>query len=152
MVSAELATTIVNTALDQFFERDQDLAADVNERCLAHRIAVYIEEQLRDREIALSVDCEYNLMNGVDPKLLNGLVGRPQLNGRLRTGRVVPDIIVHRRGPAGPNVIAIEIKWSWEDERDDREKLRLYKAELGYTHAFFVQVANTRAGCEMHPL
>jgi hypothetical protein len=54
-------------ALRELLERDTNLfAIDVNERTLAHRLAVYLERRLPD----LHVDCEYN-RHGHDPKRLH---------------------------------------------------------------------------------
>ncbi|MFH1444714.1 MAG: hypothetical protein ABIG34_05005 [Candidatus Peregrinibacteria bacterium] len=51
---------------------------------------------------------------------------------------VYPDIIVHQRG-ASDNFIVIEAKKTTNTDDSDMEKLKAYKADLAYTHTFFVR-------------
>jgi hypothetical protein len=54
---------------------------------------------------------------------------------------VFPDIIVHKRGPKGPNLLVIEAKKSTnKDAGLDIEKLKAYKSNehLRYEHAVFL--------------
>ena len=85
------ARRLIEDALDRFFRRDTDLPTDVGERCIAHRIAVYMEELLRADGHTWSVDCEYNRL-GEDPKRLAELVGRENRAGGKRRGDAIPDI------------------------------------------------------------
>lgn len=144
------ARRLIETTLDLFFARDADLPADVGERCITHRIAVYMEELLRADGHTWSVDCEYNRM-GDDPKRFAELAGRPNRAGGVRRGDAIPDIAVHRRGNAGPNVIAIEIKRVEDDLGDDEEKVRLYRDVLHYQHAFLLRIAAVRSECRLDP-
>lgn len=50
---------------------------------------------------------------------------------------VYPDIIVHHRGTM-ENFIVIEAKKTSSGNRDDIEKLRAYKTDLGYHLAYFI--------------
>jgi hypothetical protein len=148
----ETGRALLLAALDMYFERDSDLPDDVHERCIAHRIAVYLEQRLRETGQAWSVDCEYNRM-GSSPKRLEGLVGRQRPEGGERDGLAVPDIIVHRRGMEGPNLVAIEVKRVGSPGIDeDREKLRLYKRELGYERAYLVTIAECTTASGVEPV
>src|SRR6266568_7377570 len=56
-----------------------------------------------------------------------------------KTDRVVPDIIVHKRGPQGPNLLAIEVKREGQPgEECDLAKLRGYISMIGYSYGFYV--------------
>ena len=146
----QAARHLIEAALDIFFARDADLPASIGERCIAHRIAMYMEELLRAEGHTWSVDCEYNRM-GEDPKRLAELVGRRNRAGGMRRGDAIPDLAVHRRGLAGPNLIAIEIKRVGEDLGDDEEKVRLYRDALHYQHAFLLRIAPTRRESRIDP-
>lgn len=142
------ALDLVNSALDLLCQRDGDLPPAVGERCFAHRLAVYIEELLRRAGQSWSVDTEYN-RSGERPKEVVDLKGLRSPAGHTRTGHVTPDIIVHKRGTAGPNIMAIEIKRVGEPVGDDEMKLGGYKNRLRYAHAFMVVVSLRRAECRV---
>ena len=85
---------VVAQAIQEFAQHDMDLLhVKVQEETLAHRIAVYIERQLR----GWHVDCEYN-RNLRYPKM------RSDGNSRMR-----PDIIAHVRN-SPRNLLVVEIK------------------------------------------
>jgi hypothetical protein len=94
------------------------------------------------------VDCEYN-RDGHEPKRVRGLAKRVRdaagasddwpTDDRAQT--VYPDIVVHRRGAAGPNLIVLEVKRRGAPQdaiERDEEKLALYQEQLHYQHAFLV--------------
>jgi len=115
----QAARRLIETALDIYFEEDADsLRPTIGERCMAHRIAMYMEKLLRDDGHPWSVDCEYN-RSGIETKRVPSLAGEPRRGGAKRRGDATPDIIVHRRGSAGPNLIAIEVKRLEDDPGDD---------------------------------
>jgi hypothetical protein len=116
----------VSFAIGELLRHDFHLLrADVSERAIAARVALYLGQHLPNQH----VDVEYN-RNGADPK-------RVRLDDVL--SNVVPDIIVHHRG-SQRNTLAMEIKKghdpaAWETDTD---KLRAYRHDLGYLHALFV--------------
>ena len=138
---------LIHDAIGLLFTEDADLSIDTNERSITHRLAVHLERRLRELGIEASVDCEYN-RNGTYPKKLVTLVGRlakgvhaEDLVKDTRARTVFPDIVVHRRGADGPNLLVIELKRegaSAEERERDRHKLRAYIEELGYQHAYLV--------------
>jgi hypothetical protein len=119
----------------------------VSERSLTFRLGYYLQQEFPDWH----VDCEYN-RNGEIPKrlyvaMLEATKRKPDTKSQ---GEVFPDIILHRRGPDGPNLLVIEAKKSsdltLENERFDRLKLGAYQDELGYhLTAFIVFVADEHA-------
>jgi len=117
-------------ALERMKNDDPDLfRINVNERTLTQRLALYMQENLAEWR----VDCEYN-RHGDIPKRLDTL--------RRKRREVFPDIIVHRRGVAGPNLLVIEAKKSSDlnpdSEAFDYLKLREYKREFRYRSTAFV--------------
>lgn len=128
---AETAECVI-AAIDLLMATDAYLfEVGAGERALSHRLGIYIEANFK----GWNVDCEYD-RDGVDPKRIPAGSGNDEDEG----SRVLPDIIVHRRGP-GPNHVVIEIKKSSNREPDDRdlEKLRAYTGDLGYTHGVFIR-------------
>jgi hypothetical protein len=126
-----LAEKIV-AAVSKILQQDAHLfRANVNERTIAHRLAIYVEEHFGDWD----VDCEYN-RDGHDPKEIAYGSGDDGEHG----SRVLPDITVHHRG-SSDNFLVIEIKKSNNQESDDRdfEKLAGYCQQLGYKHGLFLR-------------
>lgn len=122
----------VIAAVDLLLQEDSYLfKIGVGERALSHRLAVYLEAKFDEWH----VDCEYD-RDGIDPKRIVGGSGNDADEG----SRVLPDIVVHRRGP-GPNLLVLELKKSSNRESDDRDfaKLRAYTGQLGYTHGVFIR-------------
>jgi hypothetical protein len=152
------ARGVVEQAAEAWWlEEGTSLPDGVNERAVTHRLAVYLERKIRaldPRVLAvdglgpaeLHVDCEYN-RHGLDPKRVREVAEQVAHGVRewpSDTGdhTVFPDVIVHRRGEAGPNLIAIEAKRRGSPRRAvawDEKKLRLYReSPLHYQHTFLL--------------
>lgn len=127
-----LAEAVIH-AVQTLLDRDVYLLwADVNERTITHRFAIYVERAFPGWD----VDCEYN-RDGHDPKEIAFGSGDDAEHG----SRVFPDVIVHKRGTAD-NLVVFELKKSNNPEPDDRdfEKLRGYCHQLGYQHGVFARL------------
>ena len=98
------------------------LQADVNERSITHRLAMYLQEEFPEWH----VDCEYN-RDGHELKQLALDDADPSW--------VYPDIIVHVRGSAD-NLLVIEAKKTNSSVRvdRDRQKLDAFQTQLGYQY------------------
>jgi len=130
----------VQSAFREFLKRDVHLLkVKANERSITHRFAIYIEDQFP----GFNVDCEYN-RKGLDPKRLDAF--RKQVSSDDEKGvTVFPDVVVHHRGTS-KNHLVIKAKLSSNHQecansntcRCDRCKLRAYKTDLGYAHAFYI--------------
>ena len=85
-------------AIDILYTRDSDLfSRDASEWAVAHRLAVYLEQELP----GWNVDCEYNRQGpGRNPKTNEGET------------KVRPDIVLHHRGQTElqHNLLVIELK------------------------------------------
>ncbi len=121
----------IENAYRKFLKRDLHLLeVNANERSITHRFAIYLEEEFPDYH----VDCEYN-RNGLDIKRLNfkKTICSDDTDGTT----VYPDIIIHLRGTDN-NFIVIEAK-KINNNGNDKGKLKAYKKNLKYKHAFFIK-------------
>ena len=88
----------VMRAIDILYARDSDLfPRDASEWALAHRLAVYLEQELP----GWNVDCEYNRQGP-----------RTDSKTNENKGKIRPDIVLHHRGQTDlqHNLLAIELK------------------------------------------
>jgi hypothetical protein len=130
----------VESAMQEFDASDRYLLEhDVNERtistCLAHHLQSKFDEW--------NVDCEYNRVGDTPKRLQVPRDGACWDDTSART--VFPDIIVHQRGPDGPNLLVLELKKAGLDATFDLQKLKAYKTDLGYEYAAFVEVTTGAA-------
>lgn len=111
---------LVRAAIDKLYQRDGDLIRrDVHEVTIAHRLAVYIEDTLRETgKDRYHVDIEYN-KNMKRPKDL-----APNEGGKR------PDIIVHVRESNDHNLLIIEIKKDEAVQFGDADDRKLKGATL----------------------
>src|SRR3989338_5018037 len=93
----ELKTRVMR-AIDILYTRDSDLfSRDASEWAIAHRLAVYLEQELP----GWNVDCEYNRQGpGTNPKTNED------------ESKIRPDIVLHHRGQTElqHNLLVIELK------------------------------------------
>ncbi len=141
----------VKTALAKVEEYDFELLADgPSERAVAHRLAVYLEQDFS----GWHVDCEFNRQGeerkrGTKRVSTSGLLGRSRKDG---WADVSPDIVIHKRRTAH-NLLAIEVKLA--DSAGlarDREKLRKYLTEEHLRYAFAILVTYRNGGTSFEPL
>lgn len=146
MISLEYANLLVRKAFCTVCQEDEYLLrTDAHERSIVHRFAVYIERELANLQFdwSIKVDCEYNRYHE-EPKRLPSF--KRKIDSNDSAGVIAnPDIVVHVRGTEA-NLIVIEVKLL-STRRNctlasgcccDRCKLRAYKKDLKYEHAFFV--------------
>ena len=100
---------LVKLAVAEFYKRDQSLIEkDLCERCMVHRLAVYLEEIFN----GYNVDCEFNKSfygDVVNNKVLSSINGN------------YVDIIVNKRSNnLGENLLCFEVKK--EKNKRDRDK------------------------------
>ena len=133
----------LGNALESLSQNDRHLLEnDLSERCIASRLAMYLQAEFPDH----SVDVEYNRQGDI-PKNL----GLPDecANSWDEHGRalVVPDIIVHRRGPDGPNILVLEVKKTTNrnSRACDHERILAFRAQLGYSFGALIE-CETRTG------
>jgi hypothetical protein len=135
--------TRLNSALRRVTDCDRYLLEfDLSERCIASRLALYLQNEFPEH----TVDVEYN-RDGAIPKRL----GLPEecANHRNPDGEAlaVPDVIVHRRGPEGPNILVLELKKTTNRDLRDCDRARVYalREQLGYSFGALIE-CETRQG------
>lgn len=111
------------------------LQIDANERSIAHRFAMHLQEQMPK----LHVDCEYN-RDGIDPKRIQHF-HLDQSSDDTEAKTVFPDVIAHIRD-SNTNYLIIEIKKTTNtvSRNIDIAKLRGYRKDLGYQFALFIEL------------
>jgi len=87
-----------------------------HERTIAHKLGEYLQMVFPD----WNVDLEYNRM---DPELSDISEDTSNCSDDESTGRIFPDLIVHRRGLKFKNLLVVEIKTIADDREHDYEKL-----------------------------
>jgi hypothetical protein len=89
----------VHRAIEELRKHDGHLLdVDASERSITHHLAVYLQQEFE----GWKVDVEYN-RDGHDIKRLRDLPD-------VRSDKVYPDIIVHRRGTNDHNLLVVEVK------------------------------------------
>jgi hypothetical protein len=135
----------VNLALDLFYEKDAHLIdINVHERSIAHKFAEYLQLLFPDH----NVDCEYD-KHGNYTKELERI---KECDEDRKTNRILPDIIIHKRGHDRNNLVVFEVKSKSEASACDIKKLELMTAmdgEFKYDFGIFIEFGDRRRNCEM---
>lgn len=145
-VSKEQLEEVLNQARTCFLEKDATLIAiNANERSITHKFAECLQKLFGD---TWDVDCEYN-RHGQDPKFideLRNIVGDVVATDEIDTVTVFPDIIIHKRGIEGPNLVVIEAKKdpTSQERLRDVEKLKKIKEQYNYCFAIFLTLDTKR--------
>jgi len=124
----------LKTALHRFVaENCELLERSVGERAVAGGLVGYLAALFPDH----NVDPEYD-RHGLERKTLNL---PPGCRGGGRR-KVIPDIVIHRRGRDDSNLLAVEIKkeTNTEPRACDRAKLRGMRKQLRYQAAVLLEI------------
>jgi hypothetical protein len=133
--------TLLKSAVTRFLDVDADLLrAEANERSITHKFAECLQSIVG---YAWNVDCEYNRYGDEAKNIISEivpLVGGTVSTSEIKSKTVYPDIIVHKRGITGPNLLVIEAKKdATSAERDaDSKKLRKIMQLYDYKYAVFL--------------
>lgn len=106
------------------------LEYNVRETAIAARLVVYLSALFPSHH----VDADYS-RHGLDMKTID--IPPECKDG---TGQVRPDVIVHRRGVDGSNLLVVEIKKSASgaDAACDIARIRAFRRAFGYTFGVFL--------------
>lgn len=141
------------------------LKNDVSERAITHRLAIYLEHEIRESDdrltSGLDVDCEYNrdVTRGLHAakileqlqddaqKKRKDLVANDASEDEVLSVSTYPDIIVHRRGTNDNNFLIAEVKKARKglDASHDEAKLKAFTEQNGpnefrYNFGVFIQI------------
>lgn len=119
---------VIKEAVSRLYQKDQVLIDDkVHEQTISARIMCHLQRAFPDWD----VDVEFNRQGeNRDPKT--------DEEGTKRR----PDIIIHRRGPKGPNlaVILVKCEWNREPRQNDKKVAKSIKQKHQYQAAFLLEV------------
>jgi hypothetical protein len=121
--------------------RDHDLyllEKDLSERCIAARLAFHLQLEFEDDDLV--VDVEYN-RDGNEIKRMTLPDECQTRKNRQNDPAVVPDIIVHKRGHDGPNVLVLELKKTSNPEGSgcDRIRIERFRTDLDYDFGALIE-------------
>jgi hypothetical protein len=99
---------------------------------------MYLRENFPDHD----VDVEYNRAGEI-AKRLKGIPNEcyRRHNRQIEAPVAVPDVVAHKRGPEGPNLLVIEMKKTSNPAgmSCDLLRLRAFRAQLGYSFGALVE-------------
>jgi hypothetical protein len=142
-MEADVVRARLEAALNELLAKDTHLfSTDAAERSIAARLAMYLQAHFPDHH----VDADYNRLGDIPKKvqLPPACEGRRDSDGK---SLALPDVIVHRRGAPGPNILVVEIKKTTNPDKGDCDRLRLraFRDQLGYSFGALI-VCETREG------
>lgn len=135
----------LDDALRELVKIDRHLFdTNASERSIAARLAML----LQNRFPQYKVDADYNRAGEV-PKQLRLPAECAGYRDGDEKSLAVPDVIVHCRGPAGPNLLVIELKKTTNSDKGhcDSVRLRALREQIGYQYGALI-VCETRKGRE----
>src|SRR5882724_6091394 len=123
-----LETAIDKACIKLYRTKKHFIDEEAHERTI---VSDFIAPFLRARFPRWDVSTEYN-REGADRDTKKDLKGR----------MLMPDIVIHKHGPEGPNVLAIQVKgyWNPEDRRIDVGKLRRLRTKHGYRFLYRLEL------------
>lgn len=124
---------------DFLYEEQANLFQNnTGETSVAHQIAIELGEYLG--KYGYDVDMEYTGMTKEESESIKKSLN---LNSGNTDKAIYPDIIVHKRGNNGNNLLAVEIRIEGHGRPADREydmkKLEAYCKEMGYGYGVFLE-------------
>lgn len=133
-------------AIEKFEASDKYLLEkNLSERCIAARLALYMQQDFADD---YKVDVEYN-RHGMAVKRL--LLDERYRDSEDENGNsiAVPDIIVHKRGEDGPNLLILELKKTTTNTKNrglrDKARVEAFIEQIGYEQGGLIE-CQTRSG------
>ena len=134
---------LLTQAMNESVASDEYLfRVDASERNLAGRLCIHLQPKLPDWH----VDPEYNRMAGNAPKRIHLPLECTGYRNEDDLVLVCPDLIVHRRGSEGPNLLVVELKKTTNRDKGicDRHRLLAFREQFGYRFG-------ARVECETRP-
>lgn len=119
---------VIESALAILYRVEKEIINDkAHEQSISARLMLHLQHLLPE----WGVDVEFNRQS-------ENRDTKTDENGTKRK----PDIIIHKRGPAGPNLAAILVKceWNTESRENDREVLQSIKSKHGYQTSFVLEI------------
>jgi hypothetical protein len=117
------------------------LENSLSERCIAGRLAMYLQGEFPEH----AVDVEYN-RKGSDAKALQLSEDCENFRDEEGLSLVVPDVIVHKRGERGPNILVLELKKTSNPLGNDCDRARVvaFRRKLRYEFGALIECETRR--------
>ena len=139
---------LLKKSLNELYENDALLLKkdyDIHERTVCHRLAVYIERNLKSD---FHVDVEYNRMRtSYGSHDIGDVIGKSLNweNSGEGSSFVYPDIIIHKRD-TDQNLMDIEVKMAWKNQKKnlDYEKINMYINQLKYRFGVYIELSENQ--------
>lgn len=133
----------LHAAMIELAEKEGHLfASNAAERSFAARLAMHLQALFPKHH----VDADYNRVGALAKRVLlpPECKGRRDSDGKSLAS---PDVIVHRRGADGQNLLVVEMKKNTNPDRGNCDRLRLsaFRGQLGYLFGALV-ICETRKG------
>ena len=121
----------VQKALNKLYKNDERLIKiyddeyngdnHVSERSIVFRFGIYLEKYRLKYFPQYDLDVEYNRNINLI-KMLDG-------------DKVIPDLIIHKRGSNQNNLLVLEFKTWWNNKQSkDKKRIELFKQKLNYQY------------------
>jgi len=126
---------VINKASYTLYKKHKNLIDEAahEDMIVADVIAPYLRSHIE----GYSVSTGYNREGPLDNRQTKtGLDEKP----------ILPDIIIHKFGPNGPNIAAVEVKgwWNKEDREEDESSLRNLGAKHGYRYLYRLELGKNK--------
>jgi hypothetical protein len=119
---------IIESASTIIYHTENEIIEDrVHEQTISARLMFHLQHLLPE----WNVDVEFNRQG-------DDRVPKIDAKGKKRK----PDIIIHKRGPDGPNLAVILIKCEWNIESREKDQIaaQSIKEKHGYQTAFLLEI------------
>lgn len=124
----EILEKNINIALELVYRVDNYLIEhNAHEQTISSRFALHLQHLFPE----WNVDVEYNRQG-------ENFDSKADSIGNNRK----PDVIIHKRGSAGPNlaIFLIKCEWNTKDRQADKQVLNSLKNKHRYQYAFLVEI------------
>lgn len=140
MLTKETIEKNVNDACTELYAEQKAL---IDEEANERDIVSFLAPKLRVKFPGWDIDTDYNREGEYREH------ERRDTKTDLNKNPLLPDIIVHKRGPDGPNLVAVEVKGYWNKEKrsEDEDSLRRLRAKHGYEFLYRLEL-----GRDLHEL
>lgn len=136
----KIVRSLINDACNELYKSRRYL---IDENAHEIDIAGHLAEILRVMLPEWNVDTDYNREGPLESR-----TSKTDLNGN----KLKPDIIIHKRGPNGENLVAIEIKGYWNKEPREIDEDKLKRIKEKHHYRFLYRIELERNGFSLIPV
>jgi len=128
----QLVKEIINCSLKQLVFNDNHLLKNkLKEECLNHKLANYIEHNIKVENVNINYDIDIEYDKNLD-------LTKKIFNDEGKEIAIRPDILVHKRDSNDYNLIAIEAKKQYSTQHDIKKIMKLLKHPYNYSFGFII--------------